>query len=178
MRLHTGNQLMLFFLMLLAVRGQEAAAAQKPRILILCTGNSARSQMAAGLLGSLDSRLDIYSAGTAPAPKINPNAVRVMKEVGIDISGGVPKSVTQFLGQSFDFVITVCDDADKNCPAFQGKVGRRVHIPFVDPAKATGSEQEVLAVFRKVRDQIKDRFTDFYAKEIKPVAVARFGSAN
>ena len=169
MRLQIGTQL-LFFLMLLAVAGQEAAAAQKPRILILCTGNSARSQMAAGLLGSLDSRLDIYSAGTAPAPKINPNAVRVMKEAGIDISSGVPKSVNQFLGQSFEFVITVCDDADKNCPAFRGKVGRRVHIPFVDPAKATGSEEEVLAVFRKVRDQIKYRFTDFYAKEIRPVA--------
>lgn len=124
--------------------------------------------MTAGFLKSFDSNLEVYSAGTAPAPRINPNAVRVMKEVGIDISSGVPKSVNQFLGQSFDFVITVCDDADKNCPNFRGKVGRRVHIGFIDPAKATGTQEEILAVFRKVRDEIKIRFTDFYQKEIRP----------
>jgi arsenate reductase len=178
MRVCSNGKLMFTFLSLLAMAAQQLAAGEKPRVLILCTGNSARSQMAAGYLGSLDSRLEIYSAGTAPAPKINPNAVRVMREIGIDISNGIPKSVNQFLGQSFDFVITVCDDADRNCPNFRGKVGRRVHIPFIDPAKAAGSEEEVMAVFRKVRDQIKDRFADFYAKEIRPVALSRFGSAN
>jgi arsenate reductase (thioredoxin) len=130
---HIGNSLTFTFLAALAVFGQLAAAAEKPRVLILCTGNSARSQMAAGFLGTLDPRLEIYSAGTAPAPKINPNAVRVMKEIGIDISNGAPKSVNQFLGQPFDFVITVCDDADKNCPNFRGKVGRRVHM-FTSPS--------------------------------------------
>ena len=124
--------------------------------------------MSAGFLKSFDSRLDVYSAGAAPAPRINANAVQVMKEVGIDILTGVPKSVNQFLGQSFDFVITVCDDADKNCPNFRGKVGRRVHIGFIDPAKATGRPEEVLEVFRKVRDEIKTRFTGFYQKDIRP----------
>src|SRR5437762_8577363 len=82
------------------------------RILVLCTGNSARSQMAAAFLKSFDPRLDVYSAGTQPAPRINPHAVKAMREVGIDISGGTPKSVKQFTSQSFDYVITVCDDAD------------------------------------------------------------------
>src|SRR5712692_5665345 len=101
-------------------------AEDKPakRILILCTGNSARSQMAAAFLKSFDSRLDVYSAGTEPAARINPHAVQVMREVGIDISGGRPKSVKEFVSQSFDYVITVCDGADKNCPNFSGKVAR------------------------------------------------------
>ena len=143
-------------------------AEDKPpkRILILCTGNSARSQMAAAFLKSFDSRLEVYSAGTNPAAQINPYAVRVMREMGIDISRGHPKSIKQFVSQSFDYVITVCDDADQNCPNFSGKVGKRTHIGFIDPAKATGTEEEVLAVFRKVRNQIKERFSAYYAKEI------------
>jgi arsenate reductase len=160
-------KLLIIVLGSLLTTGIQVHAADATRILVLCTGNSARSQMAAGFLKSLDAKLDIQSAGTAPAPKINPNAVRVMKEVGIDISSGVPKNVSQFLGQSFDYVITVCDDADKNCPNFRGKVGKRLHIPFVDPAKAQGSEEEVLGVFRKVRDQIRERFADFYTKELR-----------
>ncbi len=151
----------------------SAMAAGPVRILVLCTGNSARSQMAAGFLKSFDSKLDVYSAGTAPAPRINPNAVKAMNEVGIDISKGVPKNVSQIVGEPFDFVITVCDDADKNCPNFRGKVGRRVHIGFPDPAKATGTPEEVLGVFRKVRDDIKTRFTEFYGKEIRPLSSAR-----
>jgi arsenate reductase len=122
--------------------------------------------MAAGFLKSLDSRLDVYSAGTSPEPRIHPLAVRVMQEAGIDISRGTPKSVNQFVSQSFDYVITVCDDADKNCPNFTGKVGKRVHIGFIDPAAATGTEDEVLAVFRRVRDEIKTKFSDYYSKEI------------
>jgi arsenate reductase len=138
----------------------------KKRILVLCTGNSARSQMAAGFLQSFDTRLDVYSAGTQPSARINPHAVQAMKEVGIDISAGVPKSVNQFTNQAFDYVITVCDDADKNCPNFTGKVGKRVHIGFIDPAAATGTEEHIMSVFRQVRAEIKQRFSDYYQREI------------
>lgn len=137
------------------------------RILVLCTGNSARSQMAESFLRSLDPRLEVWSAGTAPAAQVHPAAKQVMKEIGIDISQATPKSVSQFLGQSFDYVITVCDEADKNCPHFSGQVGKRLHVGFTDPAKAAGSEEEVLAVFRKVRDQIRSRFSDFYRHEVR-----------
>jgi len=91
----------------------------------------------------------------------------VMKELNIDISGESPKSVQQFVAQSFDYVITVCDDADKNCPNFQGKVGKRLHIGFPDPAAATGTDEEVLAVFRKVRDDIRIKFTECYETTIR-----------
>jgi arsenate reductase len=145
----------------------QSAKAAKLRILVLCTGNSARSQMTAGFLKSWDSRLDVYSAGTSPSPKVNPVAVQAMKEVGIDISSSYPKSVTQFVGQSFDYVVTVCDDADENCPNFTGKVGKRLHIPFSDPARATGTDAEKMAVFRKVRDDIQERFREFYESDIR-----------
>jgi len=110
--------------------------------------------------------LDVYSAGTNPSPRINPFAVQAMKEVGIDISSGYPKSVTQYLGQPFDYVITVCDDADKNCPNFAGKVGKRVHIGFPDPAKATGTDAQKMAVFRSVRNDIQKRFRVYFENEI------------
>jgi len=139
------------------------------RILVLCTGNSARSQMAEGFLRSFDGRLEVFSAGTVPAPAVNPLSVRVMQEVGIDIARAQPKSVEQFLGQAFDFVITVCDDADRNCPAFSGRVGRRVHIGFQDPARAAGSPEDVLAVFRRVRDEIRTRLDEFYRREVLPL---------
>ena len=148
-----------------AINAQPQQPATK-RILVLCTGNSARSQMAAGFLKSIDPRLDVYSAGTQPAARINPHAVQAMREVGIDISAGSPKSVNQFVSQSFDYVITVCDDADKNCPNFSGKVGKRVHIGFIDPAAATGSEAHIMSVFRQVRNEIKQKFSVFYSKEI------------
>src|ERR1019366_599691 len=141
--------------------------AARKRILVLCTGNSARSQMAAGFLQSFDPRLDVYSAGTHPAARINPYAVRAMHEVGIDISAGAPKSVQQFVSQGFDYVFTVCDDADQNCPNFSGKVGKRVHIGFIDPAEAKGSDEQIMAVFRRVRDEIKEKFSAYYTKEIK-----------
>ena len=147
------------------VNGQEPAQ-PKVRVLILCTGNSARSQMSAGFLQSWSPRLEVFSAGTNPSPRVNPFAIEAMHEVAVDISGGHPKSVAQFLGQSFDFVITVCDDADKNCPNFRGKVGKRVHIGFPDPAKATGTDDQKLAVFRTVRDDIQKRFRQYYDTEI------------
>lgn len=143
------------------------AAADRKKILILCTGNSARSQMTEGFLKSLDPKLDVYSAGTHPAARVNPFAVKAMREIGIEIAGNQPKSVQQFLDQPFDFVVTVCDDADKNCPNFRGKVGKRRHIGFPDPAKAVGTDEEKMAVFRKVRDDIRVRFKEFYQTELK-----------
>lgn len=135
---------------------------QKTRILVLCTGNSARSQMAEGFLKSLDPDLEVYSAGTHPSAQVNTSAVQVMKEIGIDISHGRPKPVSEFLKDSFDYVITVCGEAEENCPAFSGQVKHRLHIGFPDPAKASGSQEEVLVAFRTVRDQIKARFFRFY----------------
>jgi arsenate reductase (thioredoxin) len=132
------------------------------RILVLCTGNSARSQMAEGFLRGMDSRPEVFSAGTVPAERVHPAAVEVMKEAGIDISEARPNSVDRYLGESFDLVITVCDDADRNCPAFAGRVGRRIHIGFEDPARASGSPEEVLAVFRGVRDEMRARLLEFF----------------
>jgi arsenate reductase (thioredoxin) len=145
----------------------QDSKAGKRRILVLCTGNSARSQMAAGFLKAFDSRLEVYSAGTNPSPQINPIAVKAMNEVGIDISNGYPNSIMQFIGQSFDYVITVCDDADKNCPNFTGKVGKRLHIGFSDPAQAAGTDAEKMVIFRKVRDDIRDRFRVLYDNDIR-----------
>jgi arsenate reductase (thioredoxin) len=145
----------------------NAPAKPKVRVLVLCTGNSARSQMSAGYLQSWSPALEVKSAGTNPSPRVNPFAIQAMKEAGIDISSGYPKAVSQFIGEAFDYVITVCDDADKNCPNFRGKVGKRVHIGFPDPAKATGTDSEKLAVFRAVRDDIQRRFREYYESEIR-----------
>jgi arsenate reductase len=136
----------------------------KKKILILCTGNSCRSQMAEGFLKSFDKNLEVYSAGTKPADKVNPRAIQVMKEIGIDISTGVPEDVNKYINQSFDYVITVCDNAKETCPVFIGKVGKQLHIGFDDPAEATGTEEEILSVFRKVRDEIKREFEHFLNK--------------
>lgn len=136
------------------------------KILILCTGNSCRSQMAEGFMKSFDSALEVYSAGTNPSGEIHPKAVQVMKEVGVDISAGYPKNADQFLTQSFDYVITVCDNARETCPVFLGDVKEQLHIGFEDPAEASGSEEEILSVFRKVRNEIKEQFFQFYQKNI------------
>jgi len=137
------------------------------RILILCTGNSCRSQMAEAFLKSFDKTLEVYSAGTGPATRINPHAVKVMSEIGIDISQNQPKSVNQFIGENFDYVITVCDHAKETCPVFFGHVKQRLHMGFEDPAEAAGSDAEILAVYRRVRDEIKARFSEFYLNNIK-----------
>ena len=134
----------------------------KKRILILCTGNSCRSQMAEGFLKSFDSELEVFSAGTKPAEKVNPNSVIVMDEVNINISSQYPQDVDEFVDQSFDYVITVCDNAKEVCPVFSGEVKHQVHLPFDDPADAIGTEQEILAVYKRVRDEIKEKFTQFY----------------
>ena len=138
------------------------------RILILCTGNSCRSQMAEGVLRALDPELEVYSAGTDPAPVVHPLAVEAMQEIGIDVSGARPKHVDEFLHQSFDYVITVCGDARETCPSFSGRAGKRVHIEFEDPARAQGPREKVMEVFRRVRDQIRERFAAFYKEHIEP----------
>lgn len=137
------------------------------KILILCTGNSCRSQMAHGILQSLDASLNVSSGGTEPAPQVNPTAIEVMKEIGIDISGHVPTHVNTYLNQQWDYVITVCGGANASCPAFNGLVKHRIHIGFDDPSHATGSPEFILSEFRRVRDEIKTRFTEFYNEEIK-----------
>jgi arsenate reductase len=133
---------------------------QKQRVLILCTGNSARSQMAEGLLRKESGeQFEVLSAGTKPS-QVRPEAIDVMREVGIDISGHRSKSVDEFAGQSFDYVITVCDNAKQNCPFFPGKA-ERLHWSFTDPAEAQGTWEEKLAEFRRVRDQIRERLHEF-----------------
>jgi thioredoxin type arsenate reductase len=138
------------------------------KILILCTGNSCRSQMAEGFLKSFDSRLEVFSAGTKPAERPNPHAVEVMAEAGIDISANQPKNVDQFTDQPFDYVITVCDGAREICPVFTGKVKNRLHIGFEDPADATGTREEILPVYRRIRDEIKTGFLKFYDENVRP----------
>jgi len=137
------------------------------KILILCTGNSCRSQMAEGFLKSFDSDLVVYSAGLVPADNVHPQAVQVMKEKSVDISNSTPKNVDQFLDQSFDYVITVCDHAKENCPVFYGDVKHQLHIGFEDPADATGTEEEILTVFRNVRDKIQADFGNFYRESLE-----------
>jgi len=134
------------------------------RILILCTGNSCRSQMAEAFLKSFDSQLDVFSAGTKPASQVHPKAIQVMKESGIDLTSHQPKMVDQFLRESFDYVITVCDNAKETCPVFVGRVTQRLHFGFDDPAEAKGTEEEILAEFRSVRDEIKHKFETFYSE--------------
>jgi len=118
--------------------------------------------MAEGFLKSFDKNLEVYSAGTKPAEKVNPFAVKAMKEVGIDISNGIPENVDKYINQSFDYVITVCDNAKETCPVFMGNVKHRLHIGFDDPADAVGTEDEVMPVYRRVRDEIEKEFFIFY----------------
>jgi arsenate reductase len=134
----------------------------KKKILIICTGNTCRSQMAEGFLKSFDETLDVFSAGTKAEQSVNPFAVKVMAEKGIDISNQIPKSVDIFLKETFDYVITVCDGAKEVCPVFTGIVKHRLHMGFEDPANATGTDEEKLNVYRKVRDKIEKEFKIFY----------------
>jgi arsenate reductase len=124
--------------------------------------------MAQGFLKSFDERIMVVSAGTQPGKEVNRNAIYVMAEAGIDISAGTPQSVEKFIGEPWDYVITVCDDANESCPVFVGMVTHRLHMGFEDPSRLQGSEEYVLSEFRRVRDQIKDEFKKFYEKEIKP----------
>jgi arsenate reductase (thioredoxin) len=128
----------------------------KPRVLILCTGNSARSQMAEGLLRhDAGDRFEVFSAGTKPT-QVRPEAIAVMQELGIDIAGHRSKSVDEFAGQDFDYVVTVCDNAKASCPTFPGNT-KRIHWSLDDPAAVEGSEEHRLAAFRRVRDELRQR---------------------
>lgn len=125
------------------------------RVLVLCTGNSCRSQMAEGLIShDLAGRWVAVSAGTVPAGYVHPNAVAAVAELGIDLSSHHSKSVDQFHGEAFDAIVTVCDDAAETCPVWPG-AGARLHISFPDPARATGDADEVMNAFRRVRDAIR-----------------------
>jgi len=124
--------------------------------------------MAAGVLASLDRRIDVHSAGTYPASRVQPLAVEVMKEIGVDISAAFPKNVSLYLGEAFDCVITVCDDARETCPVFTGRVGRRIHMGFEDPSFTVGGRERKIAAFRRVRDLIRVEFERFYRTEILP----------
>ena len=123
--------------------------------------------MAQGFLQSFDKRLQVFSAGTVPARRINPTAVRVMKELGIDISKNRPENVARYLNDEWDYVITVCDDARESCPVFSGKVRNRLHRGFKDPSKAEGSYTEIMNVFYDVRNEIRNEFHELFESEIK-----------
>lgn len=138
------------------------------KILILCTGNSCRSQMAWGFLQSFDKRLEVYSAGTEPAKQVNTKAVEVMKEAGIDISSRTPVHVNIYLDREWDYVITVCGGANETCPAFLGKVKNRLHIGFDDPSHTTGTEDFIHGEFLRVRDEIKEAFYELYNEQLVP----------
>ena len=130
------------------------------RVLILCTGNSARSQMAEGLLKHLaGDRFEVHSAGTKPG-SVRPEAIAVMKEIGIDISGNRSKHVDEFSGESFDYVLTVCDNAAVNCPVYPGHANR-IHHSFEDPASVPGAEEDRRSAFRRIRDEIRDYLSSF-----------------
>ena len=137
------------------------------KILILCTGNSCRSQMAQGWLQSFDNRLEVYSAGTVPAVRVNPLAIEVMKKANIDISFHTPENVKQYINEEWDFVITVCGDANENCPVFTGEVKNRIHIGFYDPSKAVGTKAYIHSEFVRIRDEIKSEFYKLYVDQIR-----------
>jgi arsenate reductase len=118
--------------------------------------------MAEGFFKSFDPTLEVFSAGTFPATGVQPKAVQVMKEIGIDLKGAYPKGVQKFLKLEFDYVITVCDDANESCPVFSGKVKHRLHMGFDDPSFTSGSDEHVLEEFRRVRDEMGVAFKEFY----------------
>jgi len=137
------------------------------KILILCTGNSCRSQMAHGFLQSFDKDLMVCSAGTQASGKLNEKAVQVMLEAGIDISQHTSDSIDKYLNEEWDYVITVCGGANEACPAFFGKVKHRVHIGFDDPSHAEGTAEFIMSEFYRVRDEIKVTFREFYEEQIR-----------
>lgn len=138
------------------------------KVLILCTGNSCRSQMAHGFLQSFDNRIEVASAGTEASGKLNQKAVEVMNEIGIDISHHSSNSIDLYINDTWDYVITVCGGANENCPTFTGKVKNRLHIGFDDPSHAVGSPEFIQSEFYRVRDEIKEAFYKLYIDEIKP----------
>lgn len=137
------------------------------KILILCTGNSCRSQMAHGFLQSFDTNIEVHSAGTNASGKLNQKAVEVMKEVGVDISHHTSDSVEKYINDTWDYVITVCGGANENCPTFSGKVKHRLHIGFDDPSDATGTPEFIDSEYHRVMDEIKEVFFNLYITKLK-----------
>lgn len=123
--------------------------------------------MAEGFLRSIAPELEVFSAGTHPAKEVNPNSIIVMNEIGIDITSQFPKNVSKFVNESFDYVITVCDNAKEICPVFTGKVKKKLHLGFVDPAEAKGSKEKILNEYREVRDEIMSAFRHLYETKLK-----------
>ena len=138
-----------------------------PKILILCTGNSCRSQMAHGFLQSFDSKLLVYSAGTKASGKVNPKAIDVMQDAGVNISHHTSNSISEYLNEQWDYVITVCGGANESCPTFSGKVKNRLHIGFDDPSEVTGTPEFIQSEYIRVRDEIKKAFYELYINKIK-----------
>lgn len=138
------------------------------KILILCTGNSCRSQMAHGFLQSFDPKITVCSAGTQASGKLNSRAIAVMKDAGIDISHHTSDPVEKYLDEEWDYVITVCGGANESCPTFTGKVKHRMHIGFDDPSHTIGPDEFIRSEFIRVRDEIREAFYKFYIDEIKP----------
>jgi arsenate reductase len=138
------------------------------KILILCTGNSCRSQMAHGFMQSFNKTLTVRSAGTEASGKLNPKALKAMKDIGIDISEHTSDPVDKYLSDEWDYVITVCGGANEACPAFMGKVKHRLHMGFDDPSHATGSDEIIWSEFIRVRNEIKETFHKLYKEEIEP----------
>jgi arsenate reductase len=146
----------------------------KPRVLILCTGNSCRSHMAEGILrAAVGEVVEVHSAGSNPAGYVHPKAIAALAEIGLDISGHTSKHLNEFLDRDIDTVITVCGNADQACPVFAGQVHRH-HWPFDDPAHAEGTEEEVMEEFRRVRDEIKRVFEE-YGRELREATEDRRG---
>ena len=138
------------------------------KVLILCTGNSCRSQMAHGFLQSFDKNISVFSAGTQASGKLNQKAVAAMKDAGIDISHHTSDSVDKYLKEEWDYVITVCGGANEECPAFFGKVKHRLHMGYDDPSHAVGTDEFIWSEFIRVRDEIKEGFYNLYIEQIKP----------
>jgi arsenate reductase len=138
------------------------------KILILCTGNSCRSQMAHGFMQSFNQKMTVASAGTEASGKLNPNAVNVMQEIGIDISHHTSDPVSEYLNDEWDYVITVCGGANESCPVFTGKIKHRLHIGFDDPSHTKGSEKFIRNKFIRVRDEIREAFYKLYKEQIEP----------
>jgi len=138
------------------------------KVLILCTGNSCRSQMAHGFLQSFDKNISVFSAGTQASGKLNQKAVAAMNDAGIDISHHTSDSVDKYLKEEWDYVITVCGGANEECPAFFGKVKHRLHMGYDDPSHAVGTDEFIWSEFIRVRDEIKEGFYKLYIEQIKP----------
>lgn len=137
------------------------------KILILCTGNSCRSQMAHGFLQSFNKDITVCSAGTEASGQLNPGAVKAMDKIGIDISKHTSDAVDKYLNDEWDYVITVCGGANEACPAFSGKVKHRLHIGFDDPTDAVGTNEFIWSEYIRVRNEIKEAFYKLYVEEIE-----------